>query len=164
MLYRLTDVLTIIAFFTVLSTKTDPGGVLRLWECASCATIEVMRRAFASTDDRLLSWLQAPPDLIDGMQSLSYWRERRQRLAWYRVGARREATRMILRWEHRVRDAMLSQRGVPIAVRTSAGLLVARSRLWRWSRRAAIAVTTAVAVTVMAAPAIAVVVMLAHVL
>lgn len=123
-----------------------------------------MRRAFASTDDQLLARLHAPPDLNDGMQSLSFWRERRQRLAWYRLSARREATRMILRWEQRVRDAVLSQRGVPIAIRTSAGLLVARSRLRRWSRRVAIAVTAAVAVTVMAAPVVAVVVLLAQVL
>jgi hypothetical protein len=123
-----------------------------------------MRKAFASADDRLLSRLQAPPDLIDGMQSLLYWRGRRQRLAWYRVGARREAARMILRWEHRVRDAMLSQRGVPIAVRTSAGLLVARSRMRRWGRRAAFAVTAAVGAAVMAAPLIAVVLLLAQIL
>jgi hypothetical protein len=98
------------------------------------------------------------------MQSLSYWRERRRRLAWYRVSARREAARMILRWEHRVRDAMLSQQGVPIAVRASAGLLVARIRLRRWGRRAAIAVTAAVAVTVMAAPVVAAAVLMAQVL
>jgi hypothetical protein len=123
-----------------------------------------MRRAFASADDRLLSELQAPPDLTDGMQSLAYWHQRRERLAWYRVGARREAAQMILRWEHRVRGAMLSQRGVPIAVRTSAGLLVARSRLRRWSGRAAIALTAAVGLAVMAAPAVAVVFVLARIL
>jgi len=123
-----------------------------------------MRRAFATADDRLIAQLQAPPDLSEGLHSLSYWHQRRQRLAWYRLGARREATRMILRWEHRVRDAMLSQRGVPIALRTSAGLLVARTRLWRWSRRAAIAVTAVVAATLMATPVIAAVALLAHVL
>ena len=128
------------------------------------ATIGVMRRAFASADDRLLAQLQAPPDLSDGLHSLSYWHQRRQRLAWYRLGARREAARMILRWEHRVGDAMLSQRGVPIALRTSAGLLVARSRLRRWSRRAAIVVTAIVAATFMAAPFVAAVALLAHVL
>jgi hypothetical protein len=123
-----------------------------------------MRRAFASADDRLLAELQAPPDLIDGMQSLSYWHQRRERLAWYRVSARREATRMILRWEHRVHGAILSQRGVPIAVRTSAGLLVARSRLRRWSRRAAIGMTAAVGLAVMAAPVVAAVLLLARLL
>lgn len=123
-----------------------------------------MRRAFASTDDRLLSRLQAPPDLSEGLHSLSYWHQRRQRLAWYRVGARREAARMVLRWEHRVRAAMLSQRGVPITVRTSAGLLLARTRMQRWSRRAAIAVTAVVAATVIALPVVAAVVLLAQVL
>ena len=123
-----------------------------------------MRRAFASADDRLLAQLQAPPDLSEGLQSLSYWHQRRQRVAWYRFGARREATRMILRWEHRVRDAMLFQRGVPIAVRTSAGLLIARTRLWRWSRRAAIAVTALVTATLVAAPVVAAVALVAHVL
>ncbi len=71
---------------------------------------------------------------------------------------------MILRWEHRVRDAMLFQPGVPIAIRTSAGLLVARTRLWRWSRRAAVAVMAAVTATVLAAPFVAAVVLLAHAL
>ena len=71
---------------------------------------------------------------------------------------------MIPRWEHRVCDAMLSQRGVPIAVRTSAGLMVARTRLRRWSRRAAIAVTAVIAATVIAAPVVAAVVLLAQVL
>ena len=119
-----------------------------------------MRRAFASADDRLLARLQAPPDLTEGLQSLSYWHARRQRLAWYRISARREATRMILRWERRVRIAMLSQRGVPIAVRTSAGLLVTRTHLWRWSRRAAVGAVAAGIVTAMALPLVAAVFLL----
>ena len=123
-----------------------------------------MRRAFASADDRLLAQLNAPPDLSEGLHSLAYWHQRRQRLAWYRLGARREATQMIFRWEHRVRHAMLSQRGVPIAVRTSAGLLVARIRLRRWGRRAAIAVTAVLAATLMFTPVLAAVALLAHIL
>ena len=71
---------------------------------------------------------------------------------------------MILRWEHRVRDAMFLQPGVPIAIRTSAGLLVARTRLWRWSRRAGVAVTAAVVAAIMAAPIVAAVLLLAHIL
>lgn len=120
----------------------------------------VMRTAFASADDRLLAQLQAPPDLGEGIRSLAYWRERRQRLAWYRPRARREATRMIVRWERRVRDAMLSQPGVPMAVRASAGLLVARTRLGRWSRRVVVAVTAALCVSVVAAPFVAALVLL----
>lgn len=120
----------------------------------------VMKTAFASADDRLLAQLQAPPDLGEGVRSLAYWCDRRQRLAWYRLRARREATRMIVRWERRVRDAMLSQPGVPMAVRASAGLLVARTRLGRWSRRVVVAVTAAFTVSVVAAPFVAALVLL----
>lgn len=123
-----------------------------------------MRRAFASTDDRLLSRLQAPPELSEGLRSLSYWHQRRQRLAWYRVGARREAARMILRWEDRVRAAMISQRGVPIASRTSAGLLLARTHMRRWSRRAAIAATAVVVAMVIALPVVAAALLVAQLL
>ncbi|MBV9534635.1 MAG: hypothetical protein JO321_04385 [Solirubrobacterales bacterium] len=120
-----------------------------------------MRRAFASTpDDRLLAQLQAPPDLRDGMHSLAYWRDRRQRLSWYRVGARREARRMIIRWERRVRDAMFVQRGVPITVRASAGLLLTRSRMRRWSRRAAVALTATFGISLIAVPFVAALVLL----
>jgi len=122
-----------------------------------------MRRALVSTDDRLLSRLQAPPDLSQG-ESLTYWHDRRQRLAWYRISARREATRMIRRWEQRVRGAVLSQRGVPVTVRTSAGVLLARTRLRRWGRRAPIALTAAVCITVMAAPVVATAVLLTQIL
>ena len=71
---------------------------------------------------------------------------------------------MILRWEQRVRGAMLSQRRVPVTVRTSAGLLLVRTRLRRWGRRASIALTAAVGVTVMAAPVVAAVVLLTQIL
>ena len=117
-----------------------------------------------SNDDQLLARLKAAPDLRDGMQSLVYWQERRQRLAWYRPRARREATRMILRWEQRIRSAMLSQSGVPMAVRASAGLLLARTRLWRWSRRSVIVAAVIVGVTIMAAPFVAAVVLLLQIL
>ena len=62
---------------------------------------------------------------------------------------------MTRRWEQRVRAALFSQRGVPLAVRASAGLLVAQTRLRRWSRRAAVAVTVTVTVALLAAPAVA---------
>ncbi len=71
---------------------------------------------------------------------------------------------MVVRWEHRVRGALVSQPGVPLSVRASAGLLVVRSRMRRWLRRAAIAVTAIVGMTVMAAPFVAAVVALMHVL
>jgi hypothetical protein len=111
----------------------------------------------------LIAELQAPPDLSDGIQSLAYWRERLSRLAWYRFRARREAARMILRWEHRVRGALLYQPGVAINVRASAAMLIARSRLRRWSRRAALVVMAIVGLTIMATPFVAVVVALTHI-
>jgi hypothetical protein len=64
---------------------------------------------------------------------------------------------MIIRWEHRVGEALVSQRRASLEARLAAGVLVARSRLARWTRRAAIAVF-AVATTVVvlvAIPAVA---------
>jgi hypothetical protein len=71
---------------------------------------------------------------------------------------------MTLRWEQRVGRALVSQRGVPVATRASAGLLVARIRLRRWGRRGAIVVTAAVCVAVMSAPFVAAAALLIHVL
>ena len=90
-----------------------------------------MSAASLSTDQQLLDRLQAPPDLSDGTQSLAYWRKRGRQLPWYRMRARREAARMTVRWEQRVRAALITQRRTPIAIRLSAGLLVARTRLRR---------------------------------
>jgi len=53
--------------------------------------------------------------------------------------------------------ALVSQCGVPVAIRVSAGLLLARTRLRRWSRRAAVAVTATFTVALLAAPAVVVV-------
>ena len=89
-------------------------------------------------DDQILASLLAPPDLGDGIESLHYWRERRRRLPWYRRSARREAALMTVRWEQRVAHAMLSQHGAPFALRLQGGLLVARNRVRRWSRRSAL--------------------------
>jgi hypothetical protein len=123
-----------------------------------------MRRALASTDDRLLAELKAPPDLNEGLRSLAYWHERRQRLSWYRVPARREAVRMITRWERRVQEAMFSQPGVPITARAAAGLLVTRTRLRRWSRRAVFVITAVFALSVLTAPFVAALVLVIHTL
>lgn len=71
---------------------------------------------------------------------------------------------MIIRWEHRVQDAMFSQPGAPITVRAAAGLLVTRTRVQRWSRRTLIAVTTLVGVSLLAAPFVAGLALLIHVL
>ena len=55
---------------------------------------------------------------------------------------------MTVRWEQRVRAALIAQRGVPAAIRMSASLAVAQTRLGRWTRRARIVVLTTVAVVV----------------
>ncbi len=55
---------------------------------------------------------------------------------------------MTARWEQRVRAALIAQRGVPAAIRMSAGLAVAKTRLERWTRRARIVLVTTVAVVV----------------
>jgi hypothetical protein len=89
-----------------------------------------------STDTRLPARLLAPPDLDDGVESLDYWRQRRQRLPWYRIRARREAMQMMVHWEQRVGAAIVSQNRAPLEARLSACVLVARTRLGRWTRRA----------------------------
>jgi len=117
-----------------------------------------------SADDQLLARLRGHPDLREGIQSLAYWRERRQRLSWYRVRARREAARMTVTWEPRVRGALLSQRAVPLDIRVSASLLLARTLLQRWRRRAAVVIAATLAAAFVAAPVIAAVVLLLRVL
>jgi len=96
------------------------------------------------TDEQLLGRLLAPPDLHDGVESLSYWSRRSRRLPWYRMRARREAVQMTVRWEQRVRAALVAQHRAPLEARVSAGALVVRTRLARWTRRVGIAVLAAV--------------------
>ena len=105
-----------------------------------------------SRDDELLARLQAPPDLSDGLDSLAYWRGRRERLPWYRRRAQREAARMVVVWERRVRAAMLRQRGAPLASRFLAARLLASGPLRRSARRAfAVAATTLLVIAMMPA-------------
>jgi hypothetical protein len=92
------------------------------------------------TDEQLLGRLLAPPDLDDGVESLGYWHRRCRSLSWWRIRARREAVRMTIRWEQRVGAALVSQRWTPLELRSSAAVLVARTRLARWTRRARSAV------------------------
>ena len=96
------------------------------------------------TDEQLLGRLLAPPDLHDGVASLDYWSRRSRRLPWYRIRARREAVRMTIRWEQRVRAALVTQRRTPLEARVVAGALVVRTRLARWTRRAGIVVLATV--------------------
>src|SRR5947209_8892010 len=101
-----------------------------------------------SDDDELLRQLLAPPALEDGAQSLAYWRERARHLPWYRIAARREAGRMMILCERNVGAALLAQRGAPVSTTVSAALLLGRSRLSRWGRRARVAVLATVAAVV----------------
>jgi hypothetical protein len=109
-----------------------------------------MRRR-ASTDEQLLRRLLAPPDLDDGVESLDYWHRRSRDLSWWRIRARREAVRMTIRWEQRVGAAIVSQHWTRVDSRTSAAVLVARTRLARWTRRAGTAILAAVATVVVVA-------------
>lgn len=103
-----------------------------------------MRQRAASKDEQLLGRLLAPPDLDDGVESLNYWHRRSRRLSWWRIWARREAVRMTIVWEQRVGSALLLQHRKPLEVRSSAAVLVARTRLSRWTRRAGIGVLAVV--------------------
>jgi hypothetical protein len=123
-----------------------------------------MRTRSLTADDRLLAQLQAPPDLSQGVEALTYWAQRRRRLSWYRFRARREASLMSMTWEQRVRAALISQRAAPLDLRLSAGLLLARNGLRRWLRRAVVAMTVLVVAALAAAPLVASVAWLAHVL
>jgi hypothetical protein len=104
-----------------------------------------------TADDELLARLQAPPPLCDGVESLAYWRERRRRLPWYRVRARREASQMILAWEPRVRAALLAERRAPLGARFQAVRLVATGPFRRWAKRGAFVVATAALVVLVPA-------------
>jgi hypothetical protein len=119
-----------------------------------------------SSDEQLLRQLQAPPDLDDGVQALEYWRRRSRQLPWYRVRARREAVRMTVRWEQRVGAALISMHRATPEARLTAGVLVARTRLARWTRRAGFAVVAIVttAVVLVGIPTVAVLVLLLHAL
>ena len=117
-------------------------------------------------DQQLLANALAPPDLGDGMQSLRYWRSRHRKLSWYRVHARREAERMVVRWERRVGAALVAQPTVTPGLRFSGGLLLAQSRFGRWLRRArtVLIVTSLLSAALVAAMGVAAVAFLARVL
>ena len=103
---------------------------------------------WGTTDEQLVGRLLAPPDLADGVESLAFWSRRSRGLAWYRIRARREAVRMTIRWEQRVGAALASQQRASLEARVLAGALVAKTRVARWTRRAGIAVLTAVTAVV----------------
>jgi hypothetical protein len=123
-----------------------------------------MRTAPPSADDALLARLQAPPDLREGTDALAYWRGRRQRLPWYRIAARREAARMSVAWEQRVRAALVRQRGLPTEARLRAARLVAGIWLRRSLRRVTLALAGTAMVLLVLAPALLLLDLLVHVL
>jgi hypothetical protein len=114
-------------------------------------------------DDVLLAQLQAAPDLNDGIESLRYWRDRAQRLPWYKINARREAKLMTRRWEQRVRAALFSQRGVAFRSRLSAGLLLGQLGLQRVHLRTILLTAGAIATAVVALPLVLAVLVLTQV-
>jgi hypothetical protein len=122
-----------------------------------------MSTTSAASDDRLLARLQSPPDLSEGIEALDYWRARRARLAWYRVGARREAAVMTDRWERRVRDALFSQRGVSLRVRASAGLMLIGMGVGRRRSRALVRLLGVAVVAMLALPIVATVALLVQI-
>ncbi|HEY7876980.1 MAG TPA: hypothetical protein VIC55_02070 [Gemmatimonadaceae bacterium] len=150
------------------SVHPPPKRTGRVNECAvsSLRSWSAMRTRSRSTDEQLLTRLQAPPDLADGVQSLGYWHQRSRQLPWYQISARREAARMTIRWEQRVGAALVAQRAAPASILVSAGLLVARARLGRWTRRARIALvaTATLALGLVAVPAAAALALLLHAL
>jgi hypothetical protein len=75
----------------------------------------------------------------DAVESLAYWHGRRARLPWWRVAARREAARMTVTWERRLRAGVVRAPGLPLGARIDAAALVARTMGGRWARRAAAA-------------------------
>src|SRR3712207_9136923 len=81
-------------------------------------------------------------DLDDAVGALEYGRARRDRLAWHRRAARREADQMVDAWERRIRRAVLRDPMLPAPARFDAGLLGLRTRAGivgrRWERRATV--------------------------
>jgi hypothetical protein len=138
----------------VPSTQWVTGHVPSSGRPARIASVET---SLLSRDDELLARLQAPPDLSDGLDSLVYWRGRRERLPWYRRRAQREAARMVVVWERRVRAAMLWQRGAPLASRFLATPLLASGPLRRSARRAGLAVAATTLLVLAIAPGLLVV-------
>ncbi len=122
------------------SSTSDRGPGLTPRNPAYPSVLMKVMRTPQPTDDHLVRQLLAPPELGDGVESLAYWHRRGRRLPWYRLAARREATRMTTLWERRVGEAALSQRHASLEARLSAGALVARTRFGRWGRRMSFAV------------------------
>jgi hypothetical protein len=82
--------------------------------------------SLAPLDDDRFSESLRPVRPDEAREALAYWRARRRRLPVYRVAHRREARRMIERWEQRLYAAELERWGGHAAGRAIAALSVLR--------------------------------------
>jgi hypothetical protein len=101
----------------------------------AAVVVPIARSSWAQRRDPEMAALRTDPS--DTLEALDYWMTRRRSLPVYRVGARREADRMITTWQGRViqdvshdpRSAILSGRVVSVSgslVRYHTGRWVAR--------------------------------------
>jgi hypothetical protein len=102
---------------------------------AAAVFVPVVRSSWAQRRDPEMAALRTDPS--DTLEALDYWMTRRRSLPVYRIGARREADRMIDTWQGRVlhdvssdpRSALASGRVVSVSgglVRYHTGRWVAR--------------------------------------
>jgi hypothetical protein len=102
---------------------------------AAAVVVPIVRSSWAQRRDPEMAALRTDPS--DTLEALEYWMTRRRSLPVYRIGARREADRMISTWQGRViqdvshdpRSALLSGRMVSV----SGGLV--RYHAGRWMVR-----------------------------
>jgi hypothetical protein len=81
-------------------------------------------------------------DVDEAVETLSYWRSRRERVPWFRRAARQECDQMIANWQHRLWQAVLRERNLSRSERLGAALFVVRTRASiagrNWKRRAGV--------------------------
>lgn len=95
-------------------------------------------------------------DLGEGTRALTYWRQRKRSLPWWRVRARREADRMLRSWDGHLLRALVTDLSAPLPDRVQAGVALAGWRTRRWLARMAVRVGAGVAVCTAAGAAFAV--------
>lgn len=94
-------------------------------------------------DAELLRELRSAPPADEAREALRFWSDRETRLPRRRVAARREARRMTLVWQERLRRAELAALGDGPLARLALRLSRPRPRLGVWIRRALLAATAA---------------------
>ena len=90
---------------------------------AAAVVVPIVRASWTERQDPELAALRTDPS--DTLEALDYWIGRRRSLPVYRIGARREADRMIATWQGRVihdvsqdpRSALASGRVVSVSGR-----------------------------------------------